>query len=129
LRMVAGSAGSADWAANLEVKCVDLTANPYLLMAGLLAAGSAGMAGRLRLPEPVDVDPAALAPEELARRGIHRLPENLHAAVDALTADDVLRRALGSSLVGAVLAVRSSEVDRFAHASPEEVVTATRWTH
>ena len=129
LRLVAGSAGSADWAANVEVKCVDLTANPYLLLAGLLAAGAAGMSGRLRLPEPVDVDPAALAPEELARRGIHRVPENLHAAVDALTADDVLRRALGSSLVGAVLAVRSSEVDRFAHASPEEVVTATRWTH
>ena len=127
--MVAGSAGSADWAANLEVKCVDLTANPYLLLAGLLAAGSAGMARRLRLPEPVDVDPAALSLEELEHRRIGRLPENLDAAVEALAVDDVLRDALGSSLVAAVLAVRSSELDRFADASPEEVVAATLWTH
>ena len=40
LRMITGSAGSSDWAANLEVKCLDLTANPYLLLAALLAAGS-----------------------------------------------------------------------------------------
>ena len=59
--MITGSAGSSDWAANLEVKCLDLTANPYLLLAGLLAAGSAGVAGGARLPEPVDVDPAATA--------------------------------------------------------------------
>ena len=39
LRMVTGSTGSEDWAANLEVKCFDLHANPYLLLAGLLAAG------------------------------------------------------------------------------------------
>ena len=39
LRMITGSAGSSEWAANLEVKCLDLTANPYLLLAGLLAAG------------------------------------------------------------------------------------------
>jgi glutamine synthetase len=129
LRMIMGSVGSADGAANLEVKCVDLTANPYLLLAGLLAAGSAGMADRLRLPDPVDVDPAALSPDELERRGIRRLPESLHAAVDALAADDVLRAALGSALVAAVSAVRSAELDRFAQSSPEEVVAATRWTH
>ena len=128
--MVTGSAGSADWAANLEVKCVDLTANPYLLLAGLLAAGSAGMAGRLRLPEPVDVDPAALSPEELERRGIRRLPENLHAAVDALAADDVLRACIrlvagrgGARPCGPPSSIGSP------HASPEEVVAATRWTH
>ena len=45
LRMITGSAGSTDWAANLEVKCLDLTANPYLLLAGLLAAGFDGVAG------------------------------------------------------------------------------------
>ncbi len=50
IRMVTGSAGSTEWAANLEVKCVDLLANPYLLLAGLLAAGSAGMAAGRRCP-------------------------------------------------------------------------------
>ena len=61
LRMVTGSRGSEDWAANLEVKCFDLHANPYLMFAGLLAAG-VGRAGRghAACPEPVDVDPASL---------------------------------------------------------------------
>ena len=44
LRMITGSTGSSEWAANLEVKCLDLTANPYLLLAGLLAAGFDGIA-------------------------------------------------------------------------------------
>jgi len=129
LRMITGSAGSTDWAANLEVKCVDLTANPYLLLAGLLAAGSAGVAGGARLPEPIDVDPAALLPEELQKRGIRRLPTNLRESTDALAADSVLRDALGSALVESVIAVRESEIEQFAEASADDVVRAFRWTH
>ena len=94
-----------------------------------MAAGSAGMRSGLRLPEPVDVDPAALPPEELERRGIRRLPENLHASIEAFAADEVLCEAFGTSLVDAILAVRTSELERFAHASPEEIVAATRWSH
>ena len=46
MRMVTGSTGSHAWAANLEVKCFDLHANPYLVLAGLLASGRAGMTRR-----------------------------------------------------------------------------------
>jgi glutamine synthetase len=129
LRMITGSAGSTDWAANLEVKCVDLTANPYLLLAGLLAAGCAGVAGGARLPEPVDMDPAALPPEELEKRGIRRLPTSLRESTDALAADSGLRDALGATLVESVIAVRESEIEEFAEASAHEVVRVFRWTH
>lgn len=129
LRMVTGSEGSGDWAANLEVKCVDLTANPYLLMAGLLAAGLAGVEAGARLPEPVDVDPAVLADDVLAERGIRRLPTSLAEAADALAADDELRGRLGSELVDALLTVRRSEIEQFADSSPADVVRAFRWTH
>jgi glutamine synthetase len=129
LRMITGSAGSGEWAANIEVKCLDLTANPYLLLAGLLAAGLDGVAADARMPEPVDVDPAALRPEELKRRGIRRLPSSLRESTDALAADALLRAALGSALSDSVLAVRESEIEQFAEASAEEVVRAFRWTH
>ena len=129
LRMITGSAGSSEWAANLEVKCVDLTANPYLLLAGLLAVGLDGIAARARLPAPIDVDPAALGPKELDRRGIQRLPTSLRESTDALAADSMLRSALGSPLIDSVLAVRDSEIELFAEASAEEVVRALRWTH
>ncbi len=67
LRMVTGSDGSSAWAANLEIKCFDLTANPYLVLAAVLAAGAAGVEADARLPEPIDVDPAVLPPEVLDR--------------------------------------------------------------
>jgi glutamine synthetase len=129
LRMITGSAGSSGWAANCEIKCVDLTANPYLLLAGLLAAGLDGIAAQAQLPEPVDVDPAALTAEELERRGIERLPMSLRQATDALAGDQVLRTALGSALIDSLLAVRESEIELFANASAEEIVRALRWTH
>jgi len=129
LRMITGPEGSSDWAANMEVKCLDLSANPYLLLAGLLAAGFDGVAAEAKLPEHVEVDPAALPLEELDRRGIRRLPTSLRESTDALAADPVLRDALGSALIDSVIAVRESEITRFAEASAEEVVRALRWTH
>ncbi|MDQ6641222.1 MAG: glutamine synthetase family protein [Actinomycetota bacterium] len=129
LRMVTGSTGSEDWAANLEVKCFDLHANPYLVLAGLIAVGSAGIDANSMLPEPVDVDPASLSEEELGRRGIERLPQNLPEALAAFVTDDTLRDAFGQPLVEAIRAVRESEVELFAGASPESVAAATRWAH
>jgi glutamine synthetase len=129
LRMVTGSRGSEDWAANLEVKCVDLHANPYLLFAGLLAAGTAGLDAGATLPEPIDVDPASLGEESLGDRGIRRLPGTLRESLDAFAADDVLASAFGAELVGAIKAVRESELELFADASPEEVAAASRWAH
>jgi glutamine synthetase len=129
LRMITGSTGSSEWAANVEVKCLDLTANPYLLLAGLLAAGFDGIAHDVRLPEPIDVDPAALTDEELEKRGIRRLPTSLRQSTDALASDQVLRDGLASELVDSIIAVRNSEIELFAEATPEEVVRAQRWTH
>jgi glutamine synthetase len=129
LRMVTGSRGSEDWAANLEVKCFDLHANPYLMLAGLLAVGTAGLDGGATLPDPVDVDPASLDEQTLAARGIERLPDTLRESLDAFTADDVLAAAFGEPLVGAIRAVRESELELFDGASPEEVAAASRWAH
>ena len=42
MRMVTGSGQRSSAAANVEVKCFDLLANPYLVLAGLVAAGSPG---------------------------------------------------------------------------------------
>jgi glutamine synthetase len=129
LRMVTGSTGSEDWAANLEVKCFDLHANPYLMLAGLLAAGTAGLDGGATLPDPVDVDPASLGEDELAERGIRRLPTSLREATDAFADDAVLAAAYGEPLADAIKAVRESEVELFDGASPEEVAAASRWAH
>jgi glutamine synthetase len=129
MRMVTGSTGSTSWAANMEVKCFDLLANPYLLMAALLAAGGAGIAEGGALPDPIDVDPAALDEAVLADRAIARLPTDLGESLAAFQADPVLTSAFGSDLVESIVAVRESEIGLFADASDEELAAATRWLH
>ena len=129
LRMVTGSVGSEDWAANLEVKCVDLLANPYLLLAALLTAGADGIERRAALPEPIEVDPAALTEEVLAARGIDRLPGSLGESLAAFRRDEALRAGFGTPLLDAIVAVRESELELFEGASPDDVADITRWAH
>ncbi|MGC4109873.1 MAG: glutamine synthetase [Nocardioides sp.] len=129
LRMVTGSSGSERWAANLEVKCFDLHANPYLMLAGLLAAGIDGLEKGTELPDPVDVDPASLEDDVQESRGIRRLPMSLREATDAFAADEVLAAAFGSELTGAIRAVRESELELFDGSSPDEIAAASRWAH
>jgi glutamine synthetase len=127
--MVTGSTGSTQWAANLEVKCFDLLANPYLLLAALIASGSAGMSEGAGLPEPVDVDPATLDEVAMAERGISRLPMSLLESVAAFEVDEALTTAFGADLTESILALRRSEIGLFEGASDAELAAATRWLH
>ncbi|OKJ91187.1 glutamine synthetase family protein [Amycolatopsis sp. CB00013] len=129
LRLVRGVAGNRASAANLEVKCFDLTANPYLLAAALLFAGMAGADEEASLPEPLDVDPGILTEEERAARGVERLPQRLEDAVAAFEADKDLAAAFGAPLATTIVDVRRAEIERFADASPEEITEAQRWRH
>jgi len=129
LRFIAGSEGDGARAANLEIKSFDLAANPYLVMAALLATGRAGLAARATLPEPVDVDPATLSAEEAAKRDIRALPSTLEGAVAVFEADAVIAEAFGANFVETVAIVRRGEIALFAEASPEEIVARTRWKH
>jgi glutamine synthetase len=129
VRFVTGAAGSEPTAANAEVKCFDLAANPYLVVGALLAHGLAGLAQGLALPPEVEGDPVELPADELARRGVTRLPTSLPDAVARLECDQVLAHAMGGPLFESFLAVRRAEAALFAEAAPAEIAAATRWTH
>jgi glutamine synthetase len=129
LRFVAGSPGDGVGPANLEAKCFDAAANPYLLVAGLLVAGRAGLAVHAKLPEPIEVDPAGLSAQEAAERDIRALPSTLEGAVAAFEADEVFLDAFGVEFVDTIATVRRAEVSLFAEASDEEIVARTRWKH
>jgi len=125
LRFVTGSAGNRAQAANLEVKCFDGAANPYLAMAALLAAGRAGVTDGGSLPEPVEVDPVSLGEEHR----IAPLPSSLGVVVEALENDTVLGEALGEAMIDTISVVRRGEIALFEGRTPEEIVALTRWKH
>ena len=98
---------------NMELKPSDNSNNPYLALGGLMAAGLDGIEKKLDPGEPIAVDPGALTEEELARRGIRRLPKTLTEALDALERDAVLMDALGEVLGRTFLTVKRSEAAAF----------------
>jgi glutamine synthetase len=101
--------GSEEASTNVELKAADASCNPHLAIGGLIAAGLDGLERELEPPEPVEVDPATIAEDERAARGILRLPATQEEALDALAADQVLTTALGPTLTTSYLAVRRSE--------------------
>jgi glutamine synthetase len=129
LRVVAGSPGNQGRAANLEVKAFDQAANPYLVVAGLIYAGLAGLRDGARLPASIDVDPAGLSDEEREERGIVALPTSLADVADAFEKDPVLTAAFGTELAATIVDVRRGEAELFAEATPEDVVAAVRWRY
>ncbi|MEV5549658.1 glutamine synthetase family protein [Streptomyces sp. NPDC052309] len=129
LRVVTGTAGVRERAANLEVKPVDLAANPYLALACVIAAGLDGMASRAPLPEETTGDPARFGPADAAARGVRRLPASLAESVEAFRADQVLRTALGPVLADAVIAVRQGEIEAVAGLDDDQVAAAYRWKY
>ncbi len=121
VRIPSPVAGAESATANVEIKPVDVTANPYLAIAASLAAGMDGMQRGLDAGDPVMVDPAALGEEERESQGIRPLPSSLDEALDALENDDVLKDALGESLVRAHVAVGRAQAAMAKELPPEEV--------
>ena len=128
VRLITGPVGDPE-AANVEVKCADLAANPYLLLAGLLAAGLHGIEHKLALPAEMIGDPAILGEAELARRQVPRLPMTMAEAVRLFAGSSLLRQALGPALADAVIAVREGEAARMVDLTDAEVAAAYRWVY
>jgi glutamine synthetase len=129
LRLVTGSTGETSEAANVEIKCFDASANPYLLTGAVLAVILESVDSGLKLPPEVTGDPALDDPTELERLGVERLPESPTATLASLEESDLLKEAMGKWLYDAFTAVRRAEVALFADATTEQVVAATRWRY
>jgi glutamine synthetase len=129
VRVITGTAGIRGHAANLEVKPVDLAANPYLALACLIAAGLDGLTSAASLPEEITGDPARLDAAQAAARGVRRLPASLEQAVEEFRGDERLRAALGPDLADAVVAVRQGELAAVAGRDDEQIAAAYRWKY
>jgi glutamine synthetase len=124
IRLASPMAGAEAATANIEIKPMDVTANPYLALATVLIAGMDGMDRGLDPGEPTTVDPATLSDEERAVGNLRPLPASLDTALNALENDGVLIEALGAPLVRTHLAVGRAQAEIARESSPEEVAAA-----
>jgi glutamine synthetase len=107
-----------------EWRAPDAAANPYLLLAGLIAAGLDGIERELALGEACDDDLFALTAAQVQQRGIALLPQSLGEAIDALEADAVVGGALGSTLLREFCSLKRDEIaDHARDAGPSEQVS------
>ena len=115
LRIASTYWGQEAATANLELKTCDNTANPYLALGAMIAAGLDGLDRKLAPPKGQLVleDPDKLDEAEREARQIQRLPNDLSEAITRLEADRVLLDSLGQPLASAFLALRRSEWDAF----------------
>ncbi len=100
-----------------EYRSVDSMVNPYLLNAGLLAAMDEGLSEQV---DPGPLEQRNIYEMELAGEKVHKLPTNLGAALDAITADDCIRNALPGEMWDVFIDYKRDEWDRF-------LATVTQW--
>ena len=97
-----------------ELRCPDPSANPYLALAAMLAAGLDGIDCGLNAPAPLnDINVYHLTAEERAEKDIAELPGSLAEALHLLEEDAVLQDALGESTYESFRRAKWAEVEEY----------------
>lgn len=101
-----------------EMRLADGATNPYLLQAGLLAAGLDGIALKLDPGKRLDIN---MYTDGHLVKDAKRLPLNLLDALRALDGNETLKAALGESFVASYIKLKTGEWNEFtAHLSEWE---------
>lgn len=105
----------------LEIRLGDGAANPYLMIAAILAAGLDGITRSL--PCPANAEGWAYQDEAAAV-----LPMTLASALDALDADTVMRSTMGSPIVDVFTLMKRDEIERYESETPDPTTReVTQW--
>jgi len=97
-----------------ELRFPDPSSNPYLAFAAMLAAALDGIDNKMTPPAPLNnVNLYHLNKEERAQMGVGELPGSLDEALNELAKDDVLVKALGSTVYEAFARAKREEWDDF----------------
>ena len=110
-------------AKRVEYRAVDPSCNPYLAFACQLAAGLDGIKHKIDPGDPVDEDVYELTPERRREYGIKELPTTLREALDELTTDEVIQRALGSHIYDKFVELKTDEWNQYClYITPWEIM-------
>jgi glutamine synthetase len=84
----------------VEDRCIDGSANPYLALSAIIAAGLDGISRQVNPGDPCELNLLKVSEQEVAEKGLVSMPMTLWHAVEHLEADEVLREGLGKTPEG-----------------------------
>ena len=106
----------------VELRSPDPSANPYLALAVMLAAGLDGVETQASSREPVETNIWEMSHREKRRLRIDDLPHDLNEACDELEKDNVMQEALGEHIATHFLAAKRQEwLEYITQVSPWEL--------
>jgi glutamine synthetase len=97
----------------VEFRLADPSANPYLLVGGLVATAAHGLEAGLDPGSPFEEDLAGWDPSVAESVQLQPLPRDLDGALDALLADDVLVDTFDSRLLNPLVEGRRAEAEAY----------------
>jgi glutamine synthetase len=112
--------------ANVEVKVVDPSANPYFATATILGLALDGIERKLALPPETPVDPSTLTEKQRADAGVTVLPTSQAEAINTLDGSALIRGIIGDAAVDATVAVRRYEYETYGHLGDDELADKFR---
>ncbi len=93
----------------VEVRCVDATANPYIMLAALFSAGIEGIENKEAPIKPVYKNLYKLNKEELQELNIEFLPSSFGEALELFKNSEFLKEIMGECLFDHYYAYKSKE--------------------
>ena len=112
--------------ANVEVKVIDPSANPYFASATILGLALDGIERKLTLPPETAVDPSTLTDKQRTDSGVTLLPTSQAEALGALDGSALIRGILGDPAVDAIVAVRRYELQTYGNLGEDELADKFR---
>ena len=97
----------------VECRAADISCNPYLGAAMILAAGLEGIREQLDPGAPNLVNAYTLTAEQRRERGLTTLPRTLSEAIDAFEADPLSKKVFGDAMFDAFVSYKREEWESY----------------
>lgn len=97
----------------VECRAADISCNPYLGAAMVLAAGLEGIREQLDPGPPNLVNAYTLTSQERQERGLRTLPRNLGEAIEAFATDPLSRNVFGDAMFESFIAYKRDEWEAY----------------
>jgi len=107
-----------------ELRLMDGAVNPYLLQAGIIAAGMDGMKNKRNPGKPIHIN---MYEEAHKVKNAKKLPKNLDIALTNLSKSKVMQKAFSQKTINSYVKLRTTEIKQFKKSSDSKKKGITNW--